>query len=53
MRMALGVSYLGTAYSGWQSQPGGKTVQDRLEKALSAFAATPIATLTTRSKSVV
>ena len=45
MRMALGVSYLGTAYSGWQSQPGGKTVQDRLEKALSAFAATPIATL--------
>lgn len=45
MRMALGVSYLGTAYSGWQSQLGGKTVQDRLEKALSAFAATPIATL--------
>ena len=45
MRMALGVSYLGTAYSGWQSQPGGKTVQDRLEKALSAFAATSIATL--------
>ena len=25
MRVALGVSYNGQAYSGWQSQPGGNT----------------------------
>ena len=34
----LGVSYRGQAYHGWQSQPDGRTVQDVLEKALSAFA---------------
>ena len=38
-RIALGVRYRGTAYLGWQSQPGGRTVQDRLEHALSQFAA--------------
>jgi tRNA pseudouridine38-40 synthase len=37
-RVALGVSYRGTAYKGWQSQAGGGTVQDTLEAALSAFA---------------
>ncbi|TAK84387.1 MAG: tRNA pseudouridine(38-40) synthase TruA [Aquabacterium sp.] len=37
-RVALGVSYLGCAYKGWQSQPGGGTVQDALEAALSEFA---------------
>ena len=37
MRIALGVSYLGTAYNGWQSQPDGKTVQDKLELALQRF----------------
>ncbi len=42
MRIALGVAYRGQAYSGWQSQPGGRTVQDRLEAALSAFAAQPV-----------
>jgi tRNA pseudouridine38-40 synthase len=36
-RVALGVSYRGGAYKGWQSQPGGGTVQDLLESALSAF----------------
>ncbi|TSE18690.1 tRNA pseudouridine synthase A [Tepidimonas alkaliphilus] len=46
MRIALGMSYLGTAYQGWQSQPGGATVQDQLERALAAFANAPaIATL--------
>jgi tRNA pseudouridine38-40 synthase len=40
MRLALGLSYRGSAYHGWQSQPGGRTVQDRLESALAAFAAT-------------
>ncbi len=39
MRIALGVSYLGTAYNGWQSQPDGRTVQDRLEHALQTFTA--------------
>jgi tRNA pseudouridine38-40 synthase len=38
MRVALGVSYRGQAYHGWQSQPGGNTVQDTLEHALSRFA---------------
>ena len=38
MRMALGVSYNGQAYNGWQSQPSGNTVQDRLEAALGRFA---------------
>lgn len=44
-RIALGVAYRGQAYDGWQSQPGGKTVQDRLEQALAAFAACPVRTL--------
>jgi tRNA pseudouridine38-40 synthase len=37
-RIALGLSYNGTAYDGWQSQPSGRTVQDKLEKALSELA---------------
>jgi tRNA pseudouridine38-40 synthase len=41
-RLALGVSYRGTAYQGWQSQLSGLTVQDQVEKALSTFAAAPI-----------
>jgi tRNA pseudouridine38-40 synthase len=45
MRLALGVSYRGQAYQGWQSQPGGRTVQDRLEAALSSFAARPVTTV--------
>jgi tRNA pseudouridine38-40 synthase len=45
MRVALGVSYNGQAYSGWQSQPSGNTVQDRLEAALARFATHPISTL--------
>ena len=44
-RLALGVSYRGQAYHGWQSQPDGRTVQDVLEKALSAFAAEPVVTV--------
>jgi tRNA pseudouridine38-40 synthase len=44
-RIALGVAYRGSAYQGWQSQPGGRTVQDRLEDALSAFADTPVVTV--------
>jgi tRNA pseudouridine38-40 synthase len=45
MRLALGISYNGQAYEGWQSQPSGRTVQDRLEAALTQFADQPISTL--------
>ncbi|MEO7400807.1 MAG: tRNA pseudouridine(38-40) synthase TruA [Polaromonas sp.] len=45
MRIALGLSYGGGAYEGWQSQLSGKTVQDRLELALGKFAAQPVRTL--------
>ena len=45
MRVALGLSYDGSAYDGWQSQPSGKTVQDELERALSRFCDHPIRTL--------
>lgn len=45
MRIALGISYSGTGYQGWQSQRGGNTVQDQLEAALGQFATVPISTL--------
>ncbi|MBA3771732.1 MAG: tRNA pseudouridine(38-40) synthase TruA [Ramlibacter sp.] len=45
MRLALGISYNGKAYEGWQSQPSGRTVQDQLELALSRFAAQPVSTV--------
>jgi len=45
MRLALGISYNGQAYEGWQSQPSGRTVQDRLEHALTQFAAQPVTTV--------
>jgi tRNA pseudouridine38-40 synthase len=45
MRLALGISYNGQAYEGWQSQPSGRTVQDRLEHALGEFAAQPVSTV--------
>jgi tRNA pseudouridine38-40 synthase len=38
-RLAMGVSYHGRAYHGWQSQLGLPTVQDTLQHALGAFAA--------------
>jgi tRNA pseudouridine38-40 synthase len=44
-RLALGLSYRGSAYHGWQSQPDGCTLQDRVEAALSEFAAAPVATV--------
>jgi tRNA pseudouridine38-40 synthase len=40
-RLALGVAYRGQAYHGWQSQPGGQTVQDVLQAALAAFSGCP------------
>ena len=45
MRLALGISYNGQAYEGWQSQPSRRTVQDRLEAALTQFADQPISTV--------
>lgn len=42
MRVVLGIAYRGTAYRGWQSQPGGQAVQDHVEAALSLFAGSPI-----------
>ena len=45
MRLALGVSFNGLAYHGWQSQPCGQTVQDKLEKALGEFSAQKVSTL--------
>jgi tRNA pseudouridine38-40 synthase len=37
VRVALGISYDGQPYEGWQSQLSGRTVQDQLEKALGKF----------------
>jgi tRNA pseudouridine38-40 synthase len=37
MRIALGLQYDGSPYSGWQSQVNQNTVQDTLEKAISEF----------------
>ncbi len=37
-RIALGLSYNGQAYQGWQSQLSGLTIQDKLEAALGQFA---------------
>ena len=45
MRVALGIGYRGQAYQGWQSQPDGRTVQDRLEHALARFADRPVRTV--------
>ncbi len=39
MRLALGISYNGQAYQGWQSQSSGLTIQDKLEIALGKFTA--------------
>jgi tRNA pseudouridine38-40 synthase len=45
MRIVLGLSYLGCAYEGWQSQPSRNTVQDKLEAALAQFLAQPVSTV--------
>ncbi|WP_153110806.1 tRNA pseudouridine(38-40) synthase TruA [Propionivibrio limicola] len=42
MRVALGVEYDGSDFSGWQKQPAGVTVQDALEAALEKIAGVPI-----------
>ena len=45
MRLALGISYHGQAYEGWQSQLSGRTVQDRLEAALADFTTQSVSTV--------
>lgn len=45
MRLALGISYNGQAYQGWQSQLSGQTVQDQLEVALGKFTVQRVSTL--------
>ncbi len=42
MRVALGVEYDGSRFSGWQIQDGSRTVQGAVEKALSAVANHPL-----------
>ena len=41
-RIALGIEYDGSRFLGWQTQPGGGTVQDALEMALSGIADAPV-----------
>ena len=45
MRIALGLEYDGSAFTGWQTQPGATAVQDAVERALAAFAGAPVATI--------
>lgn len=42
-RIALGIEYDGSRFHGWQTQPGGGTVQDALEAALAGIAGAPVA----------
>jgi len=37
MKLRLTVAYNGSPFSGWQSQPDGNTIQDRLEKAFASL----------------
>jgi tRNA pseudouridine38-40 synthase len=45
VRVALGISYNGQPYQGWQSQSTGLTIQDKLEKALQEFTTHKVTTL--------
>jgi tRNA pseudouridine38-40 synthase len=44
-RIVLRVAYEGSAFEGWQTQPSGNAVQDKLEAALAAVAGTPLRTV--------
>lgn len=46
MRIAVGVEYDGSAFSGWQHQRGQRTVQDVLQAALSSVANHPVTVVT-------
>ena len=45
MRIALGIEYDGATFTGWQTQTGGRGVQDAVESALSQIAGSAIATI--------
>ncbi|MBI5329613.1 MAG: tRNA pseudouridine(38-40) synthase TruA [Betaproteobacteria bacterium] len=45
-RIALGLEYDGRAFCGWQTQPQGCSVQDRLEAALAIIQGAPVRTVT-------
>ncbi len=45
MRVALGLSYDGAAFCGWQTQPNVNTVQDAVEEALGSFLAGRVSTV--------
>ena len=42
MRLKLILAYDGRGFGGWQSQAGGNTVQDQLERALAETAKKPV-----------
>jgi len=44
VRIALGLEYDGAAFTGWQTQPDGRGVQDALERGLAAVATMPTPT---------
>lgn len=44
-RIALGLAYDGAPWLGWQTQPGGRTLQDQLERALASFLAERASTI--------
>ncbi len=44
-RIALGISYDGRPWQGWQTQPHGQTVQDTLESAIAEFLTVPTSTV--------
>lgn len=45
-RIALGLEYDGSAFCGWQTQPGACAVQDHLEAALAVIHGAPVQTIT-------
>jgi tRNA pseudouridine38-40 synthase len=44
-RIALTVAYDGSGFAGWQTQPDGNTIQDRLEYALACIVGEPVPTI--------
>jgi len=44
-RVALGIAYDGSSWAGWQTQPGGMTIQDCVEDAIERFAGTRLPTI--------
>jgi len=45
VRIALGLEYDGSAFTGWQTQPDRRAVQDSVERALQAFAGSALSTI--------